>query len=61
VNPIILQDCAEVNVLGFKDNAKRRKFCDVANHSENTTIGGHRGERDGEADAIVSVLEEMEG
>src|ERR1700722_4951709 len=39
VNPIILQDCAEVRIFGFNDNAKRRKFCEAANHSEKTTMG----------------------
>src|SRR5258708_3140499 len=39
MNPITLQDCADVRVCGFKDNAKRRKFCDAANQRENTTMG----------------------
>src|SRR6266404_1267572 len=39
MNPITLQDCADVRVCGFKDNAKRRKFCDAANQRENSTMG----------------------
>jgi|ERR1700691_5844269 hypothetical protein len=39
VNPTILQECAEVKTLGFKDNANARNLSDAANHRENTTIG----------------------
>src|ERR1700737_1320737 len=39
VNPTNLHVCADVKVLGFKENANCRNFSDTANHSENTTIG----------------------
>src|SRR5207244_5916866 len=39
VNPTILHACADVKILGFKDNVKRRKLSDAASHKKNTTIG----------------------
>src|SRR5207245_10958086 len=39
VNPTILHACADVKILGFKENAKRRKLSDAASHKKNTTIG----------------------
>src|SRR5207249_2781426 len=39
VNPTILHACADVKILEFKENAKRRKLSDAASHKKNTTIG----------------------